>query len=50
MGDEIYKENQLYELEYLQVNAGTNIIPTATVRLKSEIGNDFRNLPLVMDL
>jgi 2-isopropylmalate synthase len=35
MGDEIYKENQLYELQYLHVNAGTDIIPTATVQIKS---------------
>ena len=36
MGDEIYKENQLYELQYLHVNAGTDIIPTATVQIKSD--------------
>ena len=35
MGDEIYKEKQLYELQYLHVNAGTDIIPTATVQIKS---------------
>ena len=36
MGDEIYKEDELYELEYMHVNAGTGTIPTATVQLKSE--------------
>ncbi len=35
MGDEIYKEEELYELQYLHVNAGTDVIPTATVRIKS---------------
>jgi 2-isopropylmalate synthase len=35
MGDEIYKEEQLYELLYLNVNAGTDVIPTATVKIKS---------------
>jgi 2-isopropylmalate synthase len=39
MGDEIYKEEQLYELQYLHVNAGTDIIPTATVKIKS--GEEF---------
>ncbi|MCX6149874.1 MAG: 2-isopropylmalate synthase [Ignavibacteriales bacterium] len=34
MGDEVYKIQELYELDYLQVNAGTNTIPTATIRLK----------------
>lgn len=35
MGDEkIYKNADYYELEYLHVNAGTNSIPTATVKIK----------------
>ncbi|MGE5496579.1 MAG: 2-isopropylmalate synthase [Syntrophothermus sp.] len=34
MGDEIYKEKELFELESLQVQAGTTSIPTATVRIK----------------
>jgi 2-isopropylmalate synthase len=36
MGDEIYSEKQLYELQYLHVNAGTDMIPTATVKIKSD--------------
>jgi 2-isopropylmalate synthase len=36
MGDEIFKEEELYELEYMHVNAGTNTIPTATVRIKTK--------------
>jgi len=35
MGDEIYKEEELYELEYMHVNAGTKTVPTATVRIKT---------------
>ncbi|MDR3611904.1 MAG: 2-isopropylmalate synthase [Ignavibacteriaceae bacterium] len=35
MGDEIYKKEQLHELVYLHVNAGTDVIPTATVKIKS---------------
>lgn len=36
MGDEIYKEGELYELKYMHVNAGTGTIPTATVQISSE--------------
>ena len=36
MGDEIFKEEELYELEYMHVNAGTTTIPTATVRIKTK--------------
>ncbi len=35
MGDEIQKKDEVYELEYLQINAGTNSIPNAVVRIKS---------------
>ncbi|PKL84329.1 MAG: 2-isopropylmalate synthase [Ignavibacteriae bacterium HGW-Ignavibacteriae-3] len=35
MGDEIFKTEEYYELEYMHVNAGTNTIPTATVRIKT---------------
>ncbi len=35
MGDEIYKEEEMHELEYMHVNAGTKTIPTATVRIKT---------------
>lgn len=35
MGDEIYKEEKMYELEYMHVNAGTKTIPTATIRIKT---------------
>ena len=35
MGDEIYKEEELYELQYLHVTAGTDTIPTATIKIKS---------------
>jgi 2-isopropylmalate synthase len=38
MGDEIYRRKELYELAYLSINAGTEIIPTATVRIKTESG------------
>jgi len=34
MGDEVYKLEELFELDYLQINSGTFSIPTATVRLK----------------
>jgi 2-isopropylmalate synthase len=34
MGDEVFKPEEVYELDYLQVNAGTKTIPTATIRLK----------------
>jgi len=33
MGDKIYKEKELYELDYLSINSGTDTIPTATVRI-----------------
>ncbi|MCX7875941.1 MAG: 2-isopropylmalate synthase [Melioribacteraceae bacterium] len=33
MGDEIYKEKELFELKYMHVNAGTSTIPTATVQI-----------------
>jgi 2-isopropylmalate synthase len=33
MGDEIYKDDELYSLKYLQVNSGTGTIPTATVQI-----------------
>jgi len=35
MGDEIYKVDEMYELEYMHVNAGTKTVPTATVRIKT---------------
>jgi 2-isopropylmalate synthase len=34
MGDKIYKEKDLFELISLQIQAGTNSIPTATIRIK----------------
>jgi 2-isopropylmalate synthase len=34
MGDEVFKVSEMYELDYLQVNAGSKTIPTATIRLK----------------
>jgi len=36
MGDKMGKHNGFYDLDYLHVNLGTNIIPTATVRVKVE--------------
>lgn len=33
MGDEIYTQNELFELKYMHVNAGTGTIPTATVQI-----------------
>jgi len=33
MGDEIFKEKELFELKYMHVNAGTGTIPTATVQI-----------------
>jgi 2-isopropylmalate synthase len=35
MGDEVFKEQGYYELITIQVNAGTNSIPTATVVIKN---------------
>ncbi|GAB4138506.1 MAG: 2-isopropylmalate synthase [Ignavibacteriales bacterium] len=42
MGDEVYKDSDNYELEYINVNSGTNSIPTATVSIKykSKIHSD----------
>ena len=34
MGDETFKNTDKYQLDYLQVNIGTQIIPTATIRIK----------------
>ncbi|MEI7811179.1 MAG: 2-isopropylmalate synthase [Ignavibacteria bacterium] len=34
MGDKILKEEELFELVSLQIQAGTNSIPTATIRIK----------------
>ncbi len=34
MGDEIYKEEELFDLKYMHVNAGTGTIPTATVQIQ----------------
>ncbi|MFV1977198.1 MAG: 2-isopropylmalate synthase, partial [Candidatus Scalindua sp.] len=36
MGDEIKKEQGYYELVYINVNSGTNSIPTATVTIKGD--------------
>jgi len=36
MGDNIYKAESLFELDYMHVNAGSTSIPTATVRIKSK--------------
>ncbi|MGK9477496.1 2-isopropylmalate synthase [Melioribacter sp. OK-6-Me] len=33
MGDEIQKVNESYELEYIQVNTGSNLIPNAVVKI-----------------
>ncbi len=39
MGDQEHpKENAFYELDYINVNMGTNSIPTATVRIKTREG------------
>jgi 2-isopropylmalate synthase len=35
MGDEINKREEYYELEYLHVISGSDMIPTATVKIKS---------------
>ncbi|MDH7604947.1 MAG: 2-isopropylmalate synthase [Melioribacter sp.] len=34
MGDEIQKQDEVYQLEYLHINAGTNLVPNAVVRIK----------------
>jgi len=34
MGDEIYKEETYYSLEYWQVHSGSHTIPTATVKIR----------------
>ena len=34
MGDEVYKLQELFELQYLHINTGTDTIPTATVSIK----------------
>ncbi len=35
MGDKLHKEDELYHLDYINVNSGTNSIPTATVKIKN---------------
>ncbi|MGA8264602.1 MAG: 2-isopropylmalate synthase [Ignavibacteriaceae bacterium] len=35
MGDEIVSKNEFYELVYVNINSGTNSIPTATVSIKN---------------
>lgn len=42
MGDELYKEESLFALEYMHINSGSNSIPTATVRVKSR-GKSFED-------
>jgi 2-isopropylmalate synthase len=34
MGDEIHKQRELFELQYLSVTSGTDAIPTATIAIK----------------
>ena len=36
MGDELHKDDDFYKLIYINVNSGTNSIPTATVKIKSQ--------------
>jgi 2-isopropylmalate synthase len=36
MGDEVYREGEYYELDYINVNSGNQSIPTATVRIKTK--------------
>ncbi len=36
MGDNIYKEESTFELDYMHINSGSNSIPTATVRIKAK--------------
>ncbi len=36
MGDELHKDDDFYKLTYINVNSGTNSIPTATVTVKSQ--------------
>ncbi|VAX17621.1 2-isopropylmalate synthase [hydrothermal vent metagenome] len=36
MGDNIYKDESLFDLDYMHINSGSNSIPTATVRIKSK--------------
>ena len=36
MGDEIYRENAIFILDYMNINSGSNSIPTATVRIKTK--------------
>jgi 2-isopropylmalate synthase len=40
MGDEIIEKNESYELTYVNINSGTNSIPTATVSVSNE-GNNY---------
>ncbi len=35
MGDDVFKRDEIYELDYLNVTLGTTSIPTATVRIKA---------------
>lgn len=35
MGDGVLEENSAYSLEYLNVNSGSNMVPSATVKIKS---------------
>ena len=36
MGDNIYQEESIFQLDYMHINSGSNSIPTATVRIKSK--------------
>jgi len=38
MGDEVFKEDDTYHLDFLQVNIGTLLIPTATIRIRTPEG------------
>ena len=40
MGDSISGKNKFYNLEYLSVNVGTSIVPTATVKICAD-GKNF---------
>ncbi len=34
MGDNVFEEDEFFELDYIQISTGTNSIPTAVVRIK----------------
>ena len=46
VADELYRAPELWKLEQVQVSCGDNLMPTATVCIKNEAGEEFRDAAL----